>query len=173
MQLRHRLQPSTSPRLSFSTRPAIRSPRLDALATPALLQLTVDASSMSSCCRAIASVWSSARTSQYSAPRRVFLLHSALHLSPSQQQPLAPCRQYLSRLRHACRPRRFIFQLHATGIGIRSSLSCLTLQVSNSSSFRASSRNTKRRVKTKPVAWCSPNTRQKLEQVVDRHPHLR
>jgi hypothetical protein len=89
MQLRHRLQPSTSPRLSFSTRPAIRSPRLDALATPALLQLTVDASSMSSCCRAIASVWSSARTSQYSAPRRVFLLHSALHLSPSQQQP--PC----------------------------------------------------------------------------------
>jgi hypothetical protein len=30
-----------------------------------------------------------------------------------------------------------------------------------SSSFRASSRNPKRRVKTKPAAWCSPSARQK------------
>ena len=61
------------------------------------------------------------------------------------------------------RPRQSIFQLHATCLGIRSPLSCSTLEASNSSTSLASSKNPESLDKATNPMWCLPETRQEAK----------
>jgi hypothetical protein len=96
--------------------------------------------------------WRSARRCLHPAP--------TLALAPCSDSVRARTRQHPSRFpQRARRPWRSIFQLHATCIGIQSSLSYSILQVSNSSTSLASSKNPENLDKTTNPAWCSPRAR--------------
>jgi hypothetical protein len=90
--------------------------------------------------------------------------------SPWRSAPNSPWRTRTSvscLLVHARRPRWSIYQLHATCVGIRSSLSCSTVQVSNSSTSFASSKNPESLNKATNPMWCN------ICQELDRMSKLR